>query len=349
MKFRSTFNKHSRLIIVLGLISCISVITREQNELKEVAKLYQEYINTAYNRDYDKYLLFYSKLDIPPDSSSFIRWCEILMNLKISVAGVEKKLYDSTTYYEVHTVAYTKDGKTKLMDRYFPVVRENGRIVNISPLKLFTQNWNVIQSKYFNIYTKQDVSDSALADIDSFYEIVSRELKVTPMEKVNYYLCRDKNESGLLQGKKAPAGGSCFPGKTKTIVAPGLSYHEIVHAITYNIADFSLDFLVEGVATYYMFTKKPWKLDSIINEMKSNNKLVPLDTLIWNFRILPEEIAYFEAASFVKFLIMKYSTDSFIIIYKLAKSWDDFIAALPKVYGKTLYELEKEWVSWFSK
>ncbi len=340
--------KYFKFVILLYLLSCFSRLNNARTDEIRVAKACREYFNTAYTHNYTKYLQFYSQHDIPSDSVGFSKWCKIITDHKITVDDVEKKVYDSIPYYEVRVSMYTKDGDKKIMERFLHFTYENGRIV-VATWRLFTKNWNLFQTKHFNIYSNQVVADSIKADIDSFYEVVAQELGVSSQNKINYFLCKDREESGFLQGKRGGAGGTCFPGREKTIIAPAVSYHEIVHAITYEIADFSLDFLVEGVATYYMFIKKPWKLDSIINEMKSNNRLVPLDSLIWKFRSLPEESAYFESASFVKFLITKFDVHSFVTLYKLAKSWDDFIAALPKVYGKNLNELEKEWISWLPK
>jgi hypothetical protein len=357
LKRRTTMNFHIKLkrypnflifTTVLWLVSCLHLITSEERELSEVKEACQTFYNTGYSGNYAEYLKFYnSKYQRKPmDSTTFIRWCGIIRNFKMEITKIEKRTYNSIKYYAALTTAWTQDRKEKLMEKYTLLVKEDHQIFIASPLSLFTQGWETIKTKYFDIYTNQKISDSALADIDSFYEAVSKELKVSPTEPVEFYLCKDKRESGLLQNKKEPAGGTCFPGKPITIISPALSYHEIVHSIAYNISDRSLDFLVEGLATYYMFIRKPWKLDSIVGQMKSFNELLPLDTLIWKFRSLPETLAYFQAASFVKFLIENYGRDAFITLYKQAGSWDEFLETLPKLYERTLDELENEWINW---
>ncbi|MEO0165259.1 MAG: hypothetical protein ABIL39_03875 [candidate division WOR-3 bacterium] len=339
--------KYPKLVIFLCLLTCFPHINSEKSKLVQIEEACREYFNTAYTHNYAKYLQFYSKHDTPSDSTTFDKWCKILSNLKIVVDGVEKKSYNSTSYYRVLVSAYTKDGKQKVMERIVYFADENGKIVIVN-WKFFTKDWKLFRSKYFNIYSRQIVSDSMITDIDNFYEDVTQELGVQH-ERIDYYLCKDKEEAGLLQGKLSSAGGTCFPGKTKTIIAPALSYHEIVHAITYAIIDVSMDFLVEGVATYYTFIWEPQKLDSIIDELRLKNQLVPLDTLMWKFRSIPEDIAYFEAASFVKFLITNYGIKSFVALYKGAKSWDSLVAALHEIYGKALNEINDEWLLWLTK
>lgn len=110
----------------------------------------------------------------------------------------------------------------------------------------------------------------------------------------------------------------------------------------------ALEDLGGGMATIYQR----------VREVKEKGQWLELEELITYTEIGSTKsrppVAYPEAASFVKFLIDKYSKDKFLKAYKTLGNSDDKsvqqknIRGLKQIYGKTLTELEKEWENTFS-
>jgi hypothetical protein len=97
------------------------------------------------------------------------------------------------------------------------------------------------------------------------------------------------------------------------------------------------------------------KVDEAVVAHRNEGKFIPLDKLFAFSDIGPEEsqpaISYPEAASFVKFLIVKYQLEKFRQAYKSLQNSDDELTihknqqTFREIYGKLPSELEPEWLN----
>jgi tetratricopeptide (TPR) repeat protein len=98
--------------------------------------------------------------------------------------------------------------------------------------------------------------------------------------------------------------------------------------------------LAEGVGNYFsmshFYTKK----------LIASQRWVPLNKLeiTRDYRKQPKDVAFWEACSFVRFLIKSYDTDKFKLLYEKATDLT-LEPSLEEVYHKNLSVLEKEWFS----
>jgi hypothetical protein len=136
----------------------------------------------------------------------------------------------------------------------------------------------------------------------------------------------------------------------------GLAVHENMHILTdLNWGD-STSFLSEGCGKYTeaLATEKDKNHLQTIHYLKEN-KLFPLEEMV-KFQIGPAglktEVGYPASGSLVAFLIETYGLQAFKNVYPLegrspqekekADSWQ-------KAFGKSLQELEKEWLNWLAR
>jgi len=145
-------------------------------------------------------------------------------------------------------------------------------------------------------------------------------------------------------------------------------YHETTHVLMRPFGTPPALFN-EGFAVYMSERLGAYALDDLsggratiyerVRELKSKDEWIELEELITYNEIGSLEsrppIAYAEAASFVKFLIDEYGKDKFLRAYGKLKNSNNKIVhwtnkmALQSIYGKQLYELQKEWKKAFQK
>jgi hypothetical protein len=94
-------------------------------------------------------------------------------------------------------------------------------------------------------------------------------------------------------------------------------------------------------------------------QIKEQGKWIPLAELITYTDIGPAEsqpsISYAEAGAFAKFLIDTFGRDKFFQAYRQLKNSDDKavqqenVKKFEQIYSKSLTELERQWITAFSK
>jgi tetratricopeptide (TPR) repeat protein len=121
----------------------------------------------------------------------------------------------------------------------------------------------------------------------------------------------------------------------RSLDSPGVGF-----LVFYRIWGYAPPMLAEGIGNYFSlshhFTKK----------LVASRRWVPLRKLLItkNYRSQPEDVAFWEASSFTRFLVTTYSEDRFKTLYQ--KSTDLTLESdFQDVYQKDLGTLEKEWLS----
>jgi hypothetical protein len=119
--------------------------------------------------------------------------------------------------------------------------------------------------------------------------------------------------------------------------------HEMTHEITTNLWGAAETWIEEGVAVYT--TEFPI-LDGDSHAYFASRRLLPLAQLVnpkWESSMYSPDITYTQLGSFTKFLDKKYGMS------KIREVWKGGSESIPQVFGKSLAELEQEWLATLSQ
>ncbi|UCB52281.1 MAG: tetratricopeptide repeat protein [Candidatus Zixiibacteriota bacterium] len=121
----------------------------------------------------------------------------------------------------------------------------------------------------------------------------------------------------------------------RSIDSPGVGF-----LLFYRLWGYAPPMLAEGIGNYFSlshhFTRK----------IIASGRRVPLRklTVTRDYRKQPEDVAFWESSSFVRYLVRTYNVDRFRRLYKKATDLT-LEQAIEEVYQKDLAALEKEWLS----
>jgi hypothetical protein len=127
------------------------------------------------------------------------------------------------------------------------------------------------------------------------------------------------------------------------INGPRTLAHEMTHEITTNLWGAAQTWIEEGLAVYT--TEFPI-LDGDVRSYYAAHRLLPLAQLVnanWDSSMYSPDITYTELGSFVKYLDKKYG------MKQIEQVWRGGADSIPQVFGKTLAELEQDWLETLSK
>jgi hypothetical protein len=114
--------------------------------------------------------------------------------------------------------------------------------------------------------------------------------------------------------------------------------HELNHEVMTHLWGLSEPWIAEGLAAY---VSDPGQVDGQFRQLLASGKAVPLNRLVnpaWDPSMaFPSTVIYPELGSFVKYLKETYGMDG------LRRVWRGGSASIPRVLGKPLGDLEREW------
>jgi Peptidase MA superfamily len=116
------------------------------------------------------------------------------------------------------------------------------------------------------------------------------------------------------------------------------SNHELFHIMAMKLWGTPEPWINEGMAVYSDRSWQGYNLDQLAKYLVDNNRYVSLPELVNKFRSVDDLVSYPLLGSFVKFLDEVYGREVVINIWQ-AKS-----KHIEKITGKSLEELEKEWL-----
>jgi hypothetical protein len=120
--------------------------------------------------------------------------------------------------------------------------------------------------------------------------------------------------------------------------------HELTHYYSFKIWGRAFDnWLSEGLAVYYARKWSSYQIDSLAKHLKDSNKLFKMASLRKNFYALNHLIAYPQLGSFTSFLFSTYGH------LKFRELWFKGVENIRGVYGKSLKDLEYEWLKYLDK
>lgn len=134
------------------------------------------------------------------------------------------------------------------------------------------------------------------------------------------------------------AGASVPPEHVVFTVAgnPVAMVHELNHEVFTNLWGESEPWIAEGFAAYLSEPDANGQCRKLIAAGKDQ----PLGDMInswWNASLYPATVIYPELGSFVDYLVRRYG------IARIQDVWRGGAASLPRVYGKSLDRLERDW------
>ncbi len=160
---------------------------------------------------------------------------------------------------------------------------------------------------------------------------------------IHYFIVDSREEMKKLIGWES--SGRAFY-KTNTVCAIAsdklqstFSNHEIFHVVAMNSWGVPERWINEGMAVYADGGWNGYDLYQLTKYLKENGRMINLEKLIRKFKRQDSTLSYPLIASFVKFVGEKYGRE---VILKI---WKNGFSGLTKATGKSISELEKEWLS----
>jgi hypothetical protein len=209
--------------------------------------------------------------------------------------------------------------------------------------------WRCNQTAHFLLcYQPGSEADRSIKDLEIIAEedrdTVLQMLGITEYEpRIYTFLVNSRRQLKKLigfygDGRARPMQHTTF----YVIDGPRTLAHEMAHEITTNLWGPGQEWIEEGVAVYT--TEFPI-LDGDSHAYFAAHKLLPLAQLVnpkWTSSMYSPDITYTELGSFVKYLDKKYG------MKKIQEVWRGGSESIPQVYGKSLSDLEQEWLATLS-
>jgi tetratricopeptide (TPR) repeat protein len=194
-----------------------------------------------------------------------------------------------------------------------------------------------------DVFKKEEISMLA-EDTQKYFDRIQRLFFLLPEDvSISIYIFPASFKYDLWEGREVIARNLrnqiflAYDGKEDTQFLE----HELVHVMTAGFFrhDTLPPLITEGLAEYV--NANPWGIpqDAWVREFQRSGDFIPVSRLIDAriFRAANPVISYTEAGSFVKFLVGQYGLEPLRELLKQGGSWES-------VYGKSISELEEEWL-----
>jgi hypothetical protein len=209
-------------------------------------------------------------------------------------------------------------------------------------------DWSVDTATAFNIYYLKNswasehiemIQKRMNASLDAVKLFMNME---TYSARINLFIVGSREQMKMLVGYETN-GSAIYKSNALTGIATEkansvYANHELFHLIAMNEWGVPETWLNEGMAVY---SDKQWynyDLYELTNYLIDHNRYVPLDDLIKKFRKREDLLSYPLAGSFVRYLDETYGRETILQIWTRS-------AGLTEVTGKTIDQLEKEWLT----
>jgi len=216
-------------------------------------------------------------------------------------------------------------------------------------LKQLTISWKQYPANHFNIYVEEE------RYADQHIELVKQELEnqrtgiIDFLENKNFtdtahiIIVDTREKIKKILGFEAQ--GFAIPENNTVVFLYSQDYslatkHELTHYYAFHIWGRPADnWFSEGLAVYNDNKWSGYQIDSLSKHLKDNKKLYPLSVLSRKFHSLNAMIAYPQIGSFTGYLLLSYGKP------KLRELWTKGFGEIKKIYGKSLKDLEKDWLN----
>jgi hypothetical protein len=212
---------------------------------------------------------------------------------------------------------------------------------------------NLSMTSAEGLYT--DDEQVSLADeVNRALNYTAERFGSTPSDEISVYIGLDEgcNLNGLAYtDQRLTQVFTCAALPRNRVV--NILAHEFVHQLAhdrYGAAHLQADMiLAEGLATwgageYWLGSEASFR-EFVRHHYHQSGQIIPLATSYVGRPISDMNTLYYEWASFVEYLISTYGRNKFDALY-VSGSKEPGSADYAGVYGKSLDELEQEWLAW---
>jgi hypothetical protein len=260
-------------------------------------------------------------------------------------------------------MAFSLHGKTRNVVYY--LVEKEGEFLLVYPFDALTQDWDTLGTRDFLFwYNKEREVPSHILGYPTPLLIQRLEehlckfsnlLGVHLNERIRIYLAGSKDELRELFQSPVVVEGLAYAGaRVVGCVCPWSTCHEITHILQSELTGFwPIWLLREGIAEYGDSDGGVFKDLSCISgvrEAMREGKLIPLEESIHKeYRGIPSKYDYHVAVALVKFLLEEHGNHRFRELCLASREPSGFVEALEDIYGFTVKELERHWLSWIER
>jgi hypothetical protein len=222
-----------------------------------------------------------------------------------------------------------------------------------NPVEVLTDGWHEMKTRHFVLhYAKEgQLSREQAARLERFYNETSSRFGIGLDRRIDYFMSDSAKTVGTLLASGPAAGLS--NGEDLLVAAMGWSsFHEVTHVLLDRICPKTPDSpIFEGAACWFggagLITRDAqlaWA-----QTLAETGEAMPLATLLdesgfWSAEDMND--TYSEAAAFTGFLLDRYGVDAYKAIYRFRQGPDTLEAAIQKMSGKPIPQLEAEWKEW---
>ena len=209
-------------------------------------------------------------------------------------------------------------------------------------------NWEIVSSEHAQYFVPRGVLPSlqflpVRSVLDYTLDLTMDSLGLNPAGRALVYLT-PKDLGGWVIDSELGVGIDAARYRViayHTPLAPRIRPRDLILAAVYRDWGYAPALLASGVAGYTEFA------DFDVVTDRNANRIIPLDSLVRtvDYSRHDRDVARHHAESFVTWLIVSYGIPNFRNLYDRATDLS-LRRALWSVYGKTLAELEKEWLGY---
>ena len=209
--------------------------------------------------------------------------------------------------------------------------------------------WEVVNvEKGLTLYYEEN--SYAEKNIDELKVRVKQHLKSTmdfigveAYEKpIHYFILEDRERMKLLVGYATNGNANPKNNFITAIFSANLrsvySNHELFHLLAMNLWGYPNTWINEGMAVYSDNIWNGKDLNELSKYFIENDKYIPIERIVKKLKKYDSGITYPLLGSFIKFIDETYGRETIKLI------WSKGRRALKKELGKSLAEIEKEWL-----
>ena len=206
----------------------------------------------------------------------------------------------------------------------------------------FARGWKTYEGINFTLYAPANSPrprrglEATVKACDDIYDLVARQLNVSTDHDIKIYMFTTSEDCQVATGKPA----SFVEGLTicTKLGAPvgGLVAEAVCNSIDPEAKSFPL--IRDGIRNLFELRDVNVQLEAAARRVKGN--WPTLEDLLYKQSCDDQEIYQYASASFVAFLIARYGTDQFKMLWR---SVLDLRPSIEKIYGGTIPQMEEEW------
>lgn len=206
----------------------------------------------------------------------------------------------------------------------------------------FARDWRKYEAVNFTVYTPPDSPrprrgiESFAKASDEMYDYAARQLKLQVEDDIAIYLFTSSELCESATGKPASYVEGLAIYTRLGAATGGIIAEAMCNSIDPKAPSFKL--IRDGVRN--LFDERDRNVHYEALAFRNSDKWPSLEDLLANQSAGDPELYKFASASFVAFLIQRYGTDQFHMLWR---SVLELRPSIEKIYGGTLPQMEEEW------